>query len=146
MDAGGKISIGSDSNILISLAEEMRVLEHSQRLRDHTRAALAQPDVSTGRRIFDGICHGGAQAAGRGTGQIEPGQWADLLSLDMAHVGLYGLSGDTILDAFTVSGSNAMVRDVWSAGRHLVQQGRHIRREAITARYTAAVAALRSNL
>ena len=145
MNAGGQISIGSDSNILISLAEEMRVLEHSQRLRDHTRAALAMPDVSTGRRIFDGICRGGAQAADRGTGQIEPGQWADLLSLDMTNIDLCGLRGDTLLDAFVVAGSNSMVQDVWSAGRHLVQQGRHIRREAIIARYSAAVAALRSD-
>ena len=145
MNAGGQISIGSDSNILISLAEEMRVLEHSQRLRDHTRAALAMPDVSTGRRIFDGICRGGAQAADRGTGQIEPGQWADLLSLDMTNIDLCGLRGDTLLDSFVVAGSNSMVQDVWSAGRHLVQQGRHIRREAIIARYAAAVAALRSD-
>ena len=39
--AGGAISVGSDSNIRISLAEELRQLETSQRLRDHSRAALA---------------------------------------------------------------------------------------------------------
>ena len=117
LDAGGKISIGSDSNILISLAEEMRVLDHSQRLRDHARAALASDTQSTGRRIFDGICHGGARSAGRGRGIIEAGQWADLLSLDMNHIDLCGLAGDTILDSFMATGDNRMIADVWSAGR-----------------------------
>jgi formimidoylglutamate deiminase len=40
-DAGGSIAVGSDSNIRISLSEELRTLDHSQRLRDHSRAALA---------------------------------------------------------------------------------------------------------
>jgi formimidoylglutamate deiminase len=40
---GGRIAIGSDSNIRISLSEELRTLEYSQRLRDRTRAALATP-------------------------------------------------------------------------------------------------------
>ena len=37
--AGGQIGIGSDSNIRISLSEELRSLEYSQRLRDKSRAA-----------------------------------------------------------------------------------------------------------
>ncbi|MEK6216885.1 MAG: formimidoylglutamate deiminase, partial [Boseongicola sp.] len=143
VDAGGKISVGSDSNILISLAEEMRVLDNSQRLRDNTRAALASADQSTGRRIFSGICEGGAQAANRGSGRIAIGEWADFLALDMDHVDLAGLQGDTILDSFAFTGNNSMVRDVWSAGRHMVQNGRHIRHDEITAVYRKAVAGLR---
>ena len=146
MDAGGKISIGSDSNILISLAEEMRVLENSQRLRDHTRAALADNTFSSGRRIFDGICAGGAEAAGRGAGRIAIGEWADLLALDMTHIDLCGLEGDQILDSFMVTGGNCMVADVWSAGRHVVQSGRHIHRDEITHSYLDAVATLRSGV
>ena len=41
LDHGGRIAIGSDSNIRIALAEELRTLDYSQRLRDHSRAALA---------------------------------------------------------------------------------------------------------
>jgi formimidoylglutamate deiminase len=52
-EAGGAIAVGSDSNIRISLSEELRTLDHSQRLRDHSRAALASVDKSTGRRLFD---------------------------------------------------------------------------------------------
>ena len=146
MDAGGKIAIGSDSNILISLAEEMRVLDTTQRLRDHTRAALADADTSTGRRIFDGICSGGAQAAGRSAGTIATGEWADLLALDTQHINLAGLRGDTILDSFAFAGDNRMVSEVWAAGRHVVKDGRHIHHAPITQAYRNAVASLRDGL
>ncbi|MCB5411927.1 formimidoylglutamate deiminase [Pseudogemmobacter faecipullorum] len=142
--AGGALSIGSDSNIRISLAEELRQLDTSQRLRDHSRAALATPEHSTGRRLIDAISRGGAQAAGRGAGTIAVGEWADLLTFDMDHPDLTGLQGDFIPDSFAFAGDSSMVRDVWSAGRHLVQEGRHIRREAIRSAYIAAVRTLRA--
>lgn len=146
MNAGGAISIGSDSNIRICLAEELRLLDTSQRLRDHSRAALATGGLSTGRRIFEAAARGGAQAAGRGTGAIAKGEWADLLALDAGHPDLEGLAGDTVLDSFVFAGGNDMVRDVWSAGRHLVREGRHIARDAITAAYRAAVKPLREGI
>lgn len=52
--AGGSSGIGSDSHVRISVAEELRTLEYSQRLRDEARAVLA--------------ARGGAQALGRGSG------------------------------------------------------------------------------
>ena len=146
MDSGGKIAIGSDSNILISLAEEMRVLDHSQRLRDRSRAALASADRSAGRQIFDGICNGGARAAGRGRGVIAAGEWADLLSLDMTHIDLGELTGDTVLDAFAFTGRHGMVQHVWSAGRHMVRDGYHRHRDRIIAAYRCATRQLRSDI
>ena len=146
MNSEGKIALGSDSNILISIAEEMRVLDNSQRLRDNTRAALASVDASTGRRIFEAACIGGAQSSARGSGEIAVGEWADLLSLDMTHVDLTGLRGDTVLDSFAVCGNNSVVSNVWSAGRHMVVEGHHINHEAITAAYRNAVAELRAGL
>jgi len=141
--SGGAIALGSDSNIRISLAEEMRQLDTSQRLRDHSRAAFATADRSAGRWIFEAAARGGAQAAGRASGVIATGRWADLLSLDMDHVDLEGLSVDRVLDAFAFAGDNAMVADVWAAGRHVVAQGRHRRREAIVDAYRAAARTLR---
>lgn len=134
-DNDGKIAIGSDSNIRISLAEELRTLDYSQRLRDHSRAALATADKSTGKRIFDEICIGGAQAAGRQTGNIEVGNWADLMALDDNHVDLDGKVGDQILDSYIFAGDDRMVFDVWSAGRHMVQGGNHLNRDQIVKKY-----------
>lgn len=141
--AQGRFGIGSDSNIRISLSEELRTLEYSQRLRDRSRAALARADASTGRVLFSGAAQGGAQAAGRASGAIAPGHLADLLALDGNAVDLIGKQGDTILDAFIFAGDDRMVRDVWSAGRHLVREGRHRDHEAITRRYAATLRRLR---
>jgi len=146
MGAGGRIGIGSDSNIRISLAEELRTLEYSQRLRDGSRAALATADLSTGRRLWQAAASGGAQAAGRDAGAIRPGALADLVALDMDHPDLEGRAGDTIPDTFAFAGDSAMVADVWSAGRHLVTGGRHRARAAIVAGYRRAQARLRAAL
>ena len=143
MAAGGRIAIGSDSNIRISLSEEMRMLDYSQRLRDHSRAALATPEKATGRRIFDALLEGGAASAGRQTGALMVGHWADLLALDTNHVDLVGLQGDTILDSFAFARDDRVVTEVWSAGRHMVQNGQHINRPAIEASYRSAVEELR---
>ncbi|MEF3047524.1 formimidoylglutamate deiminase [Pseudotabrizicola sp. L79] len=145
-DAGGVMAIGSDSNIRIALAEELRTLDYSQRLRDHSRAALATSDLSTGRRLFQAACAGGAQAAGRHSGQIAPGLWADLMALEADHVDLAGRQGDRLLDAWIFAGDDRMVTDVWSAGRHMVQGGRHVARAQIVAAYRRAVAPLISAL
>lgn len=146
LQAGGRIGIGSDSNIRISLAEELRTLEYSQRLRDHSRAALATTDKSTGRRLFDAIVQGGAQAAGRPSGRIEAGQWADLMVLDRQHVDLAGREDDMLLDTFVFAGDDRMISDVWSAGRHQVVDGRHVHREALERRYRESMKRLRGVL
>ncbi len=146
MDSGGRIAVGSDSNIRISLSEELRTLDYSQRLRDRSRAALATPDRTTGRRLFDAVCAGGAQAAGRGSGAIAPGKLADLTALDAGHIDLVDQGGDIVLDCWVFAGSDAMVRDVWSAGRHVVQGGRHHARDRIEADYVRAMRPLRGTV
>lgn len=135
LDQGGRIAIGSDSNIHISLAHEIRALEYSQRLRDHTRAALATSHKSTARRIFDEICTGGAQASGRECGKISVGSWADLLALDDRETDLYNRKGDALLDGFVFAAGQGAVKEVWSAGRHQVKDGQHVNREKIVTMY-----------
>lgn len=146
MEAGGRIAIGSDSNIRIALTEELRTLEYSQRLRDRSRAALATDTLSTGRRIFEAAVTGGARAAGRGQGGIAAGEWADLLALDGGAIDLAGREGDAILDAFVFAGDSGMVSAVWAAGRAMVREGRHPHRNEIRARYLRAMADLREAL
>lgn len=146
VDHGGAYAIGSDSNIRISLSEELRTLDYSQRLRDGTRAALASPEKSTGRRMFEDVLRGGAQASGRNTGRIEAGCWADLFSLDTSSEHLWGRTGDTVLDSWIFAGDDRLVTDVWSAGRHMVQSGQHVQRAQIVAAYKQTIDALRDAL
>lgn len=140
--AGGLFGVGSDSNIRISLSEELRTLEYSQRLRDRARAVLAGPR-STGRTLMDAALAGSARALGRESGVIEAGRLADLLALDAADLAVAGLGGDMALDAWIFAGDDRAVRDVWSAGRRLVTGGRHFAREAVEQGFRAVLARLR---
>ena len=76
---------------------------------------------------------------GATAGAIAPGRWADLLALDGGHPDLDGRQGDAVLDSWIFAGDDRMVTEVWSAGRHLVQDGRHRDRDAITLGYRQAL-------
>ena len=146
LSAGGRFGVGSDSNVRISLCEELRMLEYSQRLGLKGRAILASEAQSCGRVLYEGAVRGGAQAAGRAAGAIAPGLWADLLALDRCHPDVAGAAGDTILDMFIFARGDGMVQALWSAGRPLVLGGRHFARDAVTRTYAATVARLRGAL
>jgi formiminoglutamate deiminase len=142
LEAGGRIAVGSDSNLRVSAIEELRMLEYGQRLRDRKRNRLAACGTSTGRRLFDAARHGGARALGRACGAIAPGQVADIVVLDAAHPALLGRSGDQVLDAWIFAGGDGVIGDVFVAGRRVVAGGRHSDRAAIGARFAACLARL----
>ena len=69
--AGGRFGIGTDSNIQIDAAAELRQLEYGQRLARRARNVMAaQEGESTGRRLFDAALAGGAQALQRPIGAL----------------------------------------------------------------------------
>ena len=142
LDAGGRFGVGSDSNVSIGAADELRQLEYSQRLGARSRNVLARPGGSTGRTLFDAALIGGAQALARRSGVLAVGASADFLTLVADHPTLAGKSGDAILDAWIFSAGNALVDCVWSGGRKVVQGGRHASRERIAARFKATMGRL----
>ncbi|MEL6211895.1 MAG: formimidoylglutamate deiminase, partial [Pseudomonadota bacterium] len=82
--------------------------------------------------LFDAVTAAGAQAAGRPSGQIAEGHLADLVAVTSDNAVLCGRGGDTALDTLIFTGRGRdCVTDVWSAGRHMVQEGRHIHRDRI---------------
>lgn len=145
-EAGGRIAYGSDSNIRISLVEELRTLEYSQRLRDRGRAILATRERSTGRVLYELGLDGGVTAAGRNTGAIAAGNWADLISVSLKNTVMAGRQGDEMLDSLVFAGHDGLVRDVWSAGRHVVTDGRHKDHDRITAAYIATIQKLKDRM
>lgn len=144
--AGGAFGIGSDSNVRISLTEELRSLEYSQRLRDLARNVWVSGEGSVGQALYLGAARGGAQALGRDTGEIAVGRLADLVALDATHPALCALPEARLLDGLAFAAPDGVVTDLWSAGRHMVRGGRHLAREAIIAAYRRAVAALMQGL
>ena len=140
--AGGAFGIGSDSNVRISLTEELRTLEYSQRLRDIARNVMVAKEGSVGQCLYVGAALGGAQALGRKSGQIATGFLADLTAIDLSHPTLCALRPDQILDGLAFAAPDTVVTDLWSAGRHQVKEGRHVHREQIIAGWRKAVKGL----
>ncbi len=136
---GGRFGVGTDSNGLIALPDELRTLEYSQRLRDRARNRLGVATCSTGRRLFDGASAGGAQALGRASGAIAPGHVADLVVLDRDDVALHGRVGDTLLDSWIFAAPRPVVDAVYVAGRRVVAGGRHPERDRVATRFRTTI-------
>ncbi len=90
---------------------------------------------SLGKSLYTSALSGGAQALSRNSGSIASGQWADLLALDSDTLALYGSSEDEILDRWIFSADDSLIREVWSAGRQMVVDGRHIKHGQIEKQY-----------
>jgi formimidoylglutamate deiminase len=145
MDAPGpsRWAIGSDSHITVDAADELRMLEYSQRLLHQRRAVLSTPaQASAGRAMLEAALEGGRRALGLvGPGLAVAGR-ADWLVLDAAHPALLGREKDEALDSWIFSGGRACVRDVMTAGRWRVRDGRHVAEQEAYAAFRDAVAAL----
>lgn len=143
LELGGQFGVGSDSNVLIDMAQELRSLEYSQRLDLRARNLLSSVECpSTGRTLFEAAGKGAAQALGIDGFGLKPGTRADFLTLDPRHPTLAGRSGDALLDAFVFADSRGMIDGVWRAGRQYVRGGRHVARDAVAGRYVQALARL----
>ncbi|MCQ0988110.1 formimidoylglutamate deiminase [Jiella marina] len=140
IESGGRFGVGSDSNILIGVADELRQLEYAQRLAHRARNVIAPPGASNGRTLFQAALAGGAQATGLGKrAGIAEGALADLVSLKADHPALLGRRGDAILDAFIFGASRSPINCVWALGKKQVDSGRHIMADQIFTRFKSAV-------
>jgi formiminoglutamate deiminase len=144
--AGGQIGIGSDSNIRLDAAEELRTLEYSQRLALRARNVLASgAGASTGRSLFEAALRGGARALqpdGAAGAGLAAGACCDVLTLAADHPLLIGRREDELLDSWIFAGDRGLIDCVWRAGVKRVSGGRHLERAALAARYARALGAL----
>ncbi len=136
---GGIFGLGSDSNVLISAAEELRVLEYSQRLRDRARNLMSHPHHSTGHYLYEQALQGGAQASGRQTGQLAVGSRGDITSLDINHPAFAGATRDSFLDCWIFAANGPAISEIWVGGEPVVAGGAHIHRHGIRDRYTKTI-------
>ena len=140
MKQGGAIAIGSDSQISISPAEDLRMLEYSQRLRDRARNALASgAGASTGRSLFDAALTGGAACLDNPAGAIAVGKRCDIAVLDDEHPAMIGRAGDAALDTWIFSAGNSALKDMIVGGSHVVKDRRHIDEERIQKKFSETV-------
>jgi len=132
--AGGRIATGTDSNIQIDAAYELRSIEYSQRLSLRRRAILSPEGASVGETLFGAALAGAGQALGVETG-FAPGAPADIVSLNMDHPSFAGATAGTFLDRWIFAGRAGAIDCVWRAGTLQVVRGRHRASEVIANHY-----------
>lgn len=120
LKAKGRISIGSDSNVSVSVAEELRWLEYGQRLKHQQRNIVAsdrQPSV--GQSLLEAVAKGGWQASGvpkRG----------DSITLHGNAPCLFGATDADLADRFIFAGNRPLIRGVTAHGIERVIDGQHV--------------------
>lgn len=134
-DFSGAFGIGSDSNVLIDAAQELRMLEYSQRLATRRRNVMASPSIrATATALYTNAVTGGTQALGV-AGGIAPGAAASFVTIA-------GEDPDIALAQSVFSARAPMVRDVWVRGRRVVHEGRHELAHDARARFGAMLSRL----
>lgn len=140
LDAGGLFGVGTDSNVLVGVADELRQLEYGQRLKHRARNVLSGgAGRSTGRTLFDHAFAGGARALAQPIAGLTPGARADIVTLDTAHPSLAGRTRDAVIDGWIFAAGNGTIDCVWAGGNKVVESGRHKLRQAARERFNASV-------
>lgn len=146
VNLNGRFGIGSDSNILISPAEELRTLEYGMRLSAQSRC-VALPrgkSGSTGAWLYQQAIAGGAQACGFDKWGLIEGARADICTVDIGKLILPHLDGDAILDAALFSLPAFPVEHVMCAGVWQVRDGRHPLQDTLTSQFRNAMSKILS--
>ncbi|MBA2962721.1 MULTISPECIES: formimidoylglutamate deiminase [Ramlibacter] len=101
LQAGGRWSVGSDSQVARSWVEELRLLEYSQRLvrRQRNVAARAAGRESTAAVLLDGALAGGAAACGLAAPALRVGARAAFCVVDAPPPLVAGVAAPDPLDA-----------------------------------------------
>ena len=142
----GFYGIGTDSNINISLTEELKTFEYSQRLLNKKRAVISNQKKSTGRKLFDDCLEGGARALQINNGKIQKGFNADLISLPNTNNELDGLEDDKILDYWIFASRENDVQKLWNKGKCLVENSKHLNFDDIQSNYRKTIKNLQEKL
>jgi formimidoylglutamate deiminase len=117
---GVRLALGSDSNAVVDLVQEARLLEMHERLRTRARLCLADASGQVGRALLDIATRGGALALGRPElGRLRVGAPFDACTFDLGHPTLAHLDPTDALDAALLSGTAAVVDRVFVGGHRL---------------------------
>lgn len=120
LDAGATLCLGSDSNAIIDLVQEARLLEMHERLARASRLCLVDDAGSVASTLLAAATRGGANSLGRPMlGRLAPASPFDAVSFDLDHPTLREVDPAWALDAVLLAGTAAPVSQVWVDGRRL---------------------------
>jgi formimidoylglutamate deiminase len=123
--AGGRLAIGTDSNLRLAMVEEMRWLEYGQRLRGELRGALPDSAGNVAPTLLGAATAGGARALGVTAGRIEPGCWADFAAVRLDASVLAGVPPERLLEAIVFGAGNEAIAGTYVGGKWRATGTRH---------------------
>jgi formimidoylglutamate deiminase len=130
----GRVAIGSDSNVTLDPAEELRWLEYAQRLAERRRHVFgAREGATLGDSLYLAALDAGAQSVGRPVGALAAGCRADFVVLAAEE-----RDEPPSLDTRVFKSGAWRVADVVVGGEFRVRDGRHVARERLRARLARA--------
>jgi formimidoylglutamate deiminase len=134
---GGKVGVGSDSNVIVDAVQELRMMEYAQRLSQRERNVVALAENSScGEAAYTAALQGGHQALNLGIAGLAKGARADIVALrspdDID-------DPSTLLDRIIFGTRDRMIDTVWRAGKIVVRDGRHIARDGIKKSFSASM-------
>ena len=138
----GNWGVGSDSHVSLSALEELRWLEYGQRLIHQKRNRLvSRNNPVVGDVLWKQSARGGAQACGIKMGQLDKGMRADWLVLDDDEW-LGSVRDEQRLNRWLFAGTMSEIRDVYVAGRPVIEQGRHPMEETLREQFARVMSQL----
>ncbi len=117
--AGATLALGSDSNAVIDLVQEARLLEMDERLAGQARLRLNDADGRLWPTLLDAATSGGASSLGVADelGTLAVGRPFDAVTLDLRDPFLAGIDPSHALDAVMCAGTASVVRHVFVGGQ-----------------------------
>jgi formimidoylglutamate deiminase len=154
LDAGGRLAIGSDSNIGCNAWCELRQLEWALRLlrgRRNVLASSSEPAVAD--RLYRAVLEGGWRAVGRTASPaavpsppapvVSDLGRADFVTFDSSEGDWPQLPPEYYLSAVVFGSMAPIARQVMVGGRWIIRDGRHAHEAEIDARYRGALERLK---
>jgi formiminoglutamate deiminase len=134
--AGSPLCVGSDSQAVIDMFEELRAIELDERLVTGRRGLLAPASLLAAGTAA------GATALGWGRHGLVAGARADFIAIDLDSVRLAGTQRADATGHVVYAASASDVTDVVVAGRRIVEGGEHLLVDDVGGHLARAIAAV----
>ncbi|MFO7561713.1 MAG: formimidoylglutamate deiminase [Enhygromyxa sp.] len=115
------LALGSDSNAVIDLVQEARLLEMHERLAHQARLRLIDEEGRVAPVLLAAATTGGARSLGRPElGRLAIGSPFDAAVVELDHPLLRDVAPELVLDALMLAGTAEAITQVWVGGKRRI--------------------------
>ena len=138
--AGAGIALGTDSQTMLDMFEEARLVEYNERLQRLQRVLLTRgrdDTLEVAPTLLRMATSAGARSLRIPAGTLEQGALADFIGIDLDHPSLAGWTARTLPAMLAFSAPPDAVSDVWVGGRNVVANRTHAKQEDAVRHFNA---------